>query len=239
MKRILVFVFIFITTCTLLLAQEQAASLPAGESNKGLANEAGKGDVKGNEMRTDDKDATGQEIKKEDQVMQSDQKEGKKGHFEYIEYNSFGLNVSSHSGIGLAYRYHMSEAFLFQISGGVISEGKSYYYALGAEVQRELSKVKDKRAFGSFAIGLYGSREKETYYVGEYYEEENRRERWSSDNTFAFAIGVGGELAFGSSVKDNLTIGCEIYPVGVYLDTGGETKWRMYPGLAIYLFYNF
>ncbi len=158
--------------------------------------------------------------------------------FEYKSYNSFGLNISSHSGIGLSYRYHLDSPVLFQISGGVISEGESYFYAVGAEVQRELSKSKDKRAFGSFAFGIYGEREKEVYDVG-YSTGMNPPEKWVSKNAYSFALGVGGELALGSSIVDSLTLGCEIYPVGIYLEDSGDSRFNMFPGAAVYLFYNF
>ncbi len=131
---------------------------------------------------------------KESVKESADQKRDKT--FEYRSYNSFGLNISSYSGIGLSYRYHMDAPLLFQLTGGVISEGESHFYAVGAEVQKELSKSKDKRAFGSLAVGIYGERYKENSV--EYYTGMVPPEKWVSDNAYSFAIGVGGELAFGS-----------------------------------------
>ncbi|MCX7945154.1 MAG: hypothetical protein N2746_11665 [Deltaproteobacteria bacterium] len=158
--------------------------------------------------------------------------------FEYKKYSSIGLNISSHSGIGLSYRSHLGSPLLFQISGGVISRGQSYFYTVGAEIQRELSKSKDKRAFGSIAFGIYGEREKKVYEVG-YGVEMERSEKWTISNVYSFAVGVGGELAFGSSIIDTLTIGCEIYPVGIYIDESDDSPFNMFPGASLYLYYNF
>lgn len=160
-------------------------------------------------------------------------------NFEYKSYISVGLNISSHSGIGLSYRYHTETPFLFQVSGGVISSGRSYYYAIGGEIQRELSKSKDKRAFGVFATGLYGMRYEETDYEVSYSTGMNPTKKWRSDVNFSVALGVGGELALGSSIVDAISLGVAIYPIGSYITNSGETNFKMFPGGAIYLFYNF
>lgn len=171
------------------------------------------------------------------ELKKEDNEQNKSKTFEYKSYNSFGLNISSHSGVGLSYRYHMDTPLLFQVTGGVVSEGKSYFYAVGLEVQKELSRSKDKRAFGSLTTGIYGERYKETSV--EYYTGMNPPEKWTSSNSYSFAIGVGGELALGNSIIDSLTLGCEIYPVGIYLSDEDENNFRMFPGAGIYLFYNF
>ncbi|MGB9598969.1 MAG: hypothetical protein ACPL7I_00325 [Myxococcota bacterium] len=196
-------------------------------------NEANKGDDKKIENQQEG-EAEGKKLnedKKSEQKRSSD--------FEYMKYNSFGLNASSHSGIGLSYRYHLPLPILFQITGGVASEGESFYYSVGGEVQRELSKSKDKRAFGSLAIGLYGERYKENDYDATYYTGMEPPKRWKADNTISFAIGVGGELALGNAVVDSLSLGCEIYPIGIYITDSEESNFHMFPGAALYLFYNF
>jgi hypothetical protein len=63
--------------------------------------------------------------------------------------------------------------------------------------------------------------------------------RWKTDNVFSFALGVGGELALGNSTVDAISLGCEIYPIGIYISDDEESNFHMFPGGAIYLFYNF
>ncbi len=176
--------------------------------------------------------------------MVADKNEGsdsEKKHTGYVyqKYSSFGINISSHSGVGLSYRFHMDTPFLFELSGGVVSSGKTYFYAVGGEIQRELSKSKDKRAFGAFAVGFYGERYEKNDYDAAYYSEMEPPKKWTSDNAFTFALGVGGELALSNLIVDAISIGCEIYPIGVYVKNNGENEFNMFPGGAIYLYYNF
>lgn len=238
-KSTLMLLFIFIIKSALLWGQEPAKPEQISEEAKtGAPISNPTNDTQTLSHPTDNVKSEQENKSKSDVLGEKEEKPTKENIFEYTSYNSFGINLSSHSGLGLSYRYHLMAPILFQITGGVISEGESYFYAIGLEIQRELSKSKDKRAFGAFATGIYGTREKEVYDLG-YSTGMNPPERWVSKNIYSFAIGVGGELAFGNSIVDSLTIGCEIYPIGVYLDENEDNWFNMFPGAAVYLFYNF
>jgi len=242
--RVLIFVSLMLLLTQVVFAQQQGevqqgSNSPAPESNQITQPQQGLQNSVQESQKVEKKEIgpAGENASKNEQDLDKTAvNEKDKQGFIYDIYNSFGLNISSHSGMGLSYRYHMNNPMLFQISGGVISEGKSFYYAVGAELQRELSKVKDKRAFAALAMGIYGNRYKETYYA--YYTGMNPPEKWQTDNYFSMALGVGGELAFGNSLVDSISIGCEIYPVGMYIGNK-EDSFTMTPGGSIYLFYNF
>ncbi|MCX7958405.1 MAG: hypothetical protein N3B13_05095 [Deltaproteobacteria bacterium] len=222
----------------------QVAEKPAGTADEMRSTEAASAVQKEAESAPQPSDnaakqpSTGPVSEMNDSTDKKQEGEKQSKIYDYKSYNSFGISISSHSGIGLSYRYHLDSPLLFQITGGVISEGESYFYAVGAEIQRELSKSKDKRAFGSFAAGIYGERDKEVYDVG-YSTGMNPPEKWTSSNAYAFAVGVGGELALGNSIVDTLTIGCEIYPVGIYFTDSGDSGFNMFPGASVYIYYNF
>ena len=243
--RELIFVSLMLLLNQVVFAQQQGevqqgSNSPAPESNQITQPQQGLQNLVQESQKMDKKvesQAKKDIVNNKPDVDKDIQSVKKAEEFSYSMYNSLGLNLSVFSGSGLSYRYHMGNPFLFQVSGGVISNGDEYFYSFGFEVQNELSKVKDKRAFGALAVGLYGKRYKEEG-TRDYYTGMNPPEKWYSDNHLGFAAGVGGELAFGNSIVDSISLGCEIYPIGMFFG-GKDEDFVMFPGGALYLFYNF
>lgn len=144
--------------------------------------------------------------------------------FTYEKYSSIGLYLGSVSGIGLSYRYHLANPWLFQVTGGLISIEKDLAYSVGFEGQYELSKSRTSRFYVMGGTGLYGSK-----------TQDNVKGGTESSTTFHLGFGIGGEIAFGSSIVGNLTIGVNFFPIALY---AGDGETNIYPGGSIYLYYN-
>jgi len=126
-----------------------------------------------------------------------------------LRYQSLGMSVSSYSGSGLSYRYHFQSQWAVQLTGGAIISGDEKNFATGLEFQRDLSSIKDKRLFLIFASGWYGDTQ-EVLKKGNLYETTK-----IDVSYYKLSVGFGGELAFGSSLVQNITLGIAIYPIGI------------------------
>jgi hypothetical protein len=125
------------------------------------------------------------------------------------QFESLGVSVSSFSGMGLSFRHHFANRWALQLTGGALIGNEEKSFATGIEVQSDLSSKKDKRFFLIMAAGWYGDR-------------ENVIKKGSADETtpidvsyYKLSVGFGGELAFGDSIVQNITIGMAIFPIGV------------------------
>ncbi len=140
----------------------------------------------------------------------------------YEKYSSIGLYIGSVSGIGLSYRYHFPNPWLFQITGGLIYIEEDYAYSLGLEGQYELTKSNIARFYVMGAGGIYGS---QTQSDGD----------TESTTTLHFGFGIGGEIAFGPTIVNHLTLGINFFPIALHVK---ENDSSIFPGASIYLYYN-
>ncbi len=125
-------------------------------------------------------------------------------------YQSLGVALSSYSGSGLSYRYHFENRWALQLTGGAIVGDEEKYYATGLELQSDLTSIKDKRMYLILSFGWYGETEEVFTNGGGMYGREE-----VDINYYKVAIGFGGELAFGNSLVDNLSLGLAIFPIGL------------------------
>ncbi|MCX7944826.1 MAG: hypothetical protein N2746_10010 [Deltaproteobacteria bacterium] len=125
-------------------------------------------------------------------------------------YQSWGMALSSFSGSGLSYRYHFENKWGLQITGGAIISDEHKNYAIGLEMQSDLTSIKDKRVYLIASLGWYGETEEVFPKNGKTYETIN-----VDIDYYKIAIGLGGELAFGNSIVNNLSLGIAIFPIGI------------------------
>lgn len=76
-----------------------------------------------------------------------------------LHQNVFGLGVSAGatSGIGLSFRHHLPSTVSYQITGGIIKVDDRLHYALGGELQFDLTRSGVSRFFMAAAAGYYYS----------------------------------------------------------------------------------
>lgn len=125
-------------------------------------------------------------------------------------YQSLGISLSSFSGSGLSYRYHFDNRWGLQLTGGAIISDDGKSAATGLEIQSDLSTMKDKRMYLLMALGWYVESEDVFTKSGELFITKN-----VDINYYKLAIGFGGELAFGNSFVEHLSLGIAIYPIGI------------------------
>ncbi|MCC6398969.1 MAG: hypothetical protein IT282_18290 [Bacteroidetes bacterium] len=66
-----------------------------------------------------------------------------------------GVHLGSASGIGLSFRHHLPSTLSYQLNGGIIKVDDRLLYAVGAELQADLSRSGATRFFVAGAIGYY------------------------------------------------------------------------------------
>ncbi len=126
-----------------------------------------------------------------------------------FSYQSLGVSLSSYSGSGLSYRYHFDNRWALQLTGGAIISDDEKMFATGLEMQRDLTSLKDKRLYLIISAGWYGDREEVLLNNSLYLTKK------IDISYYKLALGFGGELAFGSSLVENLSLGIAIFPIGV------------------------
>lgn len=124
-------------------------------------------------------------------------------------YSSLGVSISNYSGSGLSFRYHSNSYWGIQLTGGAVIDEDETSFGIGAEFQRDLTALKDKRMFLIFSLGWYGNTE-------EVHSKADPNAVEEIDvSYYKMAVGFGGEIAFGNTIVDNLTIGLSLFPVGI------------------------
>ncbi len=93
-----------------------------------------------------------------------------------------GVFVGPASGLGLSFRHHLPSTLSYQITGGIIKVDDRLSYALGAEVQVDLSRTGVTRFFVAGAAGYY--------YAG----SANKNEMAGPGRA---GLGIGGEVFAG------------------------------------------
>lgn len=72
-------------------------------------------------------------------------------------YHAFGLGIflGPASGMGLSFRHHLPSTLSYQLTGGIIKVDERLQYAIGAELQMDLSRTSASRFFVAGAVGYY------------------------------------------------------------------------------------
>jgi hypothetical protein len=96
----------------------------------------------------------------------------------------FGLGLAGGpvSGIGLSFRHHFPGAASYQLTGGVVKADDRVSYAVGAELQFDLSRGTGWRFFAVAGAGYY--------YSGTTGENE-------MEGPGRAGLGIGGEMSIG------------------------------------------
>ena len=110
-----------------------------------------------------------------------------------LHQNVFGLGLAAGpaSGMGLSFRHHLPTTFSYQITGGIIKVDERLQYAIGGEVQFDLSRSASARFFVVGAAGYY--------YAG----SSDRNEMAAPGRA---GVGLGGEIYSGSGFHANLEL---------------------------------
>ncbi len=153
-------------------------------------------------------------------------------------YQSLGISISNYSGSGLSYRYHFEKRWGIQVTGGAIINDDDVNFATGMELQRDLSNLPDKRLFLIMALGWYGETES-IIKKGTLYDTENINVSY-----YKLAVGFGGELAFGNTIVENLSLGISIFPIGISIKEkhsflGYDDTSQVSFGASLFTHFNF
>jgi hypothetical protein len=110
-----------------------------------------------------------------------------------LHQNVFGIGVSggAASGLGLSFRHHLPSTFSYQITGGIIKVDERLHYAIGGELQFDLSRSGTTRFFVVGAAGYY--------YAG----SSDRNEIAAPGRA---GLGLGGEMYSGSGFHGTLEL---------------------------------
>ncbi len=74
-----------------------------------------------------------------------------------LRQHVFGLGVfvGPSSGLGLSFRHHLPSTVSYQLTGGIVKIDDRLQYAVGGEVQLDLSRTSGTRFFIAGALGYY------------------------------------------------------------------------------------
>ena len=165
--------------------------------------------------------------------------------------NGFGFAAGATTGVGFAYRRHLTEKWGMQVAGIFFADGDSLSANLGATVMRTLHQTKKVRFYALSGVSAFYSGDNEEDWDAcnneypDYYETGNESnfnncledsESWRNETNVNFGIGIGIEFI----VLDNIGISLEL-PLTVQLsfDDDGLNDIGVYPipnGSLIYYF---
>lgn len=111
-----------------------------------------------------------------------------------INKNVFGLGLfgGPATGIGLSFRHHLPSPLSYQLTGGIINVDERLSYAVGAELQYDLSRSPASRFYIAGGFG---------YYYSGPTGSANRM-----DAPARAAFGVGGEFIAGAGIHSMLDL---------------------------------
>jgi hypothetical protein len=133
-------------------------------------------------------------------------------------FSSVGFNVSSVSGMGLSYRYHMDSPGLIQFTGGLIVSDEATSSSFGFEAQYELSLSETFRYYLALGFGTYSGKTTTTTAAG-------------------FGMGLEVPIIGSGGIYESVTAGFDIFYPALYIETGKSNIVTV--GGSLYLFYSF
>lgn len=133
-------------------------------------------------------------------------------------FSSVGFNVSSVSGMGLSYRYHMDSPGLIQFTGGFITSDQTTSSSFGFEAQYELSLNETFRYYIALGFGTYSGKITTTTAAG-------------------FGMGLEVPIIGSGGIYKSVTAGLDIFYPSLYIETGKSNVVTV--GGSLYLFYSF